>query len=157
MFTKILFLILIAIFVLFQSDTGALDIAATGGWNETINSSDLISGAGSDLTGTYQSTTNATSLDIVNATGNGDKWRVDIQRNDGTWHANFTLYIKRNSTPPRVQGGRNYTEIRTTTDTFITGGGNSNGITCQYQLTGMSVNIPPNTYITTVTFTIVDT
>ena len=157
MFTKILFILFLTIFVFFRSDTVALDITATGGWTETINYSDLISGAGSDLTGTYESAANATSLDITNSSGVGDKWRVDMQRSDSIWHANFTLYIKRVATPPRVSGGTTYTEIRTTSDAFIDGKGNISGLTCQYQLTGMSVSIPPNTYSTTVTFTIVDT
>ncbi len=157
MFTKILLILFIAIFIFFPAGTGALDIAATGGWSETINATDLISGAGSDLTGTYQSATNATVLDLTNASGNNDKWRIDMQRSDGTWHASFTLYIKRTSTPPRINGGTTFTEIRTTTDAFIDGKGNFSGLNCQYQLTGMSVSIPPNTYSTTITFTIVDT
>ena len=143
--------------MLFPSGTGALDIAATGGWSETINSNDLISGAGSDLTDTYESATNATVIDITNASGGNDKWRVDMQRSDGTWHANFTLYIKRVATPPKISGGTTYTEIRTTTDMFFDGKGNVSSLTCQYQLTGMSVTIPANTYSTTITFTIVDT
>ena len=157
MFTKNLIIVVISIFLLVPSGTSALDIAATGGWSETINSSDLTSGAGSDLTGTYESSTNATVLDITNAANQGDRWRVDMQRSDSTWHANFTLYIKRITTNQKLNGGLSYTEIRTSTDTFFDGKGNYSGINCQYQLTGMSMAIPPNTYTTTVTFTIVDT
>lgn len=156
MFKKIIFVLFIAIFVFFPSGTDALDIAATGGWNETINSSDLISGAGSDLTGTYQSTTNATVISVMNTPG-GNTWRVDMQRIDSTWHGNFTLYIKKNTTAGKLSGGNTYTEIRTTADTFFNGKGPFPTINCQYRLAGMSVNVPPNTYTTTVTFTIVDT
>jgi hypothetical protein len=156
MFVRVLFVIFLSTFLFFRSDTCALDITATGGWSETIDFNDLISGAGSDLTGTYESATNATVLDITNAIGGGDKWRVDMQRSDSTWHANFTLFIKRQAMGG-LTGGTTYTEIRTITDTFFTGKANKSGINCQYQLTGMSVSIPPNTYSTTVTFTIVDT
>lgn len=157
MFNKILFVLFIAISVLFPSGTGALDIAATGGWSETINASDLVSGAGSDLTGTYTSTNSATRLRITNATNNADTWRVDMQRTDSTWHNDFTLSIIRRINNPKLSGGSSWTEIRTATDTFLLGRGNFNRINCRYRLQGMSVNIPPNTYITTVTFTIVDT
>lgn len=157
MYERVLFILLISFLAFFQSDSNALDIAATGGWSETINSNDLISGAGSDLNGTYESAANATSINILNTAGGNDKWRVDMQRSDSTWHANFTLYIKRITISGKLNGGENYTEIRTATDTFFDGKGDFSAIECQYQLTGMSLNIPINTYTTTVTFTIVDT
>jgi hypothetical protein len=76
----------------------AIDITASGGWSETIDQFDLVSGAGSQLVDTYESATDATSIDITNTLDKRDAWRVDVRRVDGGgWHGDFTLYVKRTS------------------------------------------------------------
>ena len=137
----------------------AIDIATSGGWTETIDASDLISGAGSNLIDTYESVTNASTANISNCTGDSDNWRVDVRRVDGTWHGDYTLYVKRTSDGTgtgSISGGLSYIEITTTDAQFFTGSGNRDNIDLQYELTGMSVSALPDNYSTTVVFTVVD-
>jgi len=137
----------------------AIDVTATGSWNRTVDASDLASGAGSDLVGIYESAVNATALTILNTTGNTDNWRIDVRRSDSTWHGNFVLYIQRTSDGSgggSISGGLSYTAIGTTDSQFFSGAGDRSSVNLQYKLTGMSVSIPPNTYSTTVVFTVVD-
>jgi hypothetical protein len=150
--------VLLVIFFLgfFLGQASALtEITATGGWTETIDAADLISGAGSDLTSTYESASNATDLDITSIRF----WRVDVDRSDTTWHGDFTLSVRRTSDGSgsgTISGGLAYMEITTTTTQFFSGTFNRTDVTTQYQLTGMSVDVPPDTYTTTVTYTVVD-
>ena len=137
----------------------AIDITATGSWNRTIDESDLAAGAGSDLIGIYESSVNATVLTVLNTTGNTDNWRIDVRRSDGTWHGDFILYIQRTSDGTgggSISGGLSYIAIGTTDSQFFSGAGDRSSVNLQYKLTGMSISIPPNTYSTTVVFTIVD-
>jgi hypothetical protein len=143
----------VCLFVSFPVSAG--DIVATGGWNETVDSSDLTSGAGSDLASTYQSIASATDLDVTAAAD----YRVDVRRTDGTWSGDFTLSVRRTAIgggSGTVSGGTTYQSVTTTDAEFFTGNGNRSGIKLQYQLEGMSVSISPDTYTTTVTYTIVD-
>lgn len=131
------------------------DITATGGWTDTVDSADLQSGAGSDLTASYESAADATGLDITAAAD----FRVDIRRNVGTWDAGLTLYARRTSAGSgsgAVSGGTTYQELTTTDLEFFTGDQNRTGVEVQYQIGGMSVDISPDTYQTTVSFTITD-
>jgi hypothetical protein len=137
------------------SHAEAQDISAVGGWTETIDSSDLVSGAGSDLAGTYESNADATTIDITH----DPQWRVDIHRTDTNWSLDFTLYARRTSDGSgsgSISGGTSYMEITTVGTQFFTGSENRSGIDAQYQLTGMSVGVSPDTYSTTVTYTVVD-
>ena len=131
------------------------DIVATGGWSRNIDSSDLVSGAGSDLTGTYESATNATSLDLTAVAD----YRVDVRRTDGTWSGDLTLYVRRTSAGAgagSISGGLTYQAVPTSDTGLFSGNSDRTGIEIQYQVDGVSVNISPDTYSSTVTFTIVD-
>lgn len=155
---KLSFLILLLFLLLVKAE--AIDISTTGGWTQTINASNLVSGAGSNLTDTYESVTTATLLTISNTIDKNDNWRVDVKRTDSTWHGNFTLSVKRTTNgvgPGSVSGGLSYIAIQTTDSQFFSGAGNKNNINLQYQLTGMSVSVAPQTYSTTITYTVVDT
>jgi hypothetical protein len=146
--------------LLFLTEAEGIDISATGGWTETVNSSDLVSGAGSNLIVTYESATNATIVSITNCLSRFDNWRVDVRRVDGgNWHANFTLSVRRTSNGTglgSISGGLSYIGITTTDSQFFSGRGNRSNINLQYRLTGMSVSISPKNYSTTVVFTVVD-
>jgi hypothetical protein len=137
----------------------AIDISATGGWIETIDASDLVSGAGSDLIDAYESASDATNIDIGNTANKNDNWRVDVRKVDGIWHGDFSLYARRTSNgngQGSVSGGLSYIEIVTIESEFFSGAGNLSNIDVQYQLTGLSVTISPIIYSTTVVFTVVD-
>ena len=145
-----LLLLLVALLV---GDVRAQDISAVGGWSETIDSADLVSGPGSGLTDTYESLSGASTL----AVSYGGSWRVDICRADTWWSPDFSLYVIRSSDGTgagSISGGLSYLEISTVDTEFITGSQDRSGIDAKYRLTGMSVGISPATYSTTVTFTI---
>jgi hypothetical protein len=134
------------------------NIAATGGWTRTIDSSDLSSGPGSDLNPSYESAANATSLDL---TSNSD-YRVDVRRTDSAWSGAFTLYIQRTSdgiaghTSSTISGGTAYQSVSTSDGEFFIGYRDRIGVEVQYRVDGVSVSIGPDTYSSTITFTIVD-
>jgi hypothetical protein len=131
------------------------DIVATGSWSRTIDASDLASGPGSDLNPSYESNASATDIGLTAAAD----YRVDVRRTDGTWDGDFMLYVRRTQVGAgagSISGGTAYQSVTTTDAEFFTGTGDRTGIKVQYQLDGMSVTISPDTYSSTVTFTIVD-
>lgn len=152
---------LLVLLLLFVTTAESIDIAATGGWSETVDQLDLVSGAGSQLVDTYESATNATSIDITNTLDKHDAWRVDVRRVDGGgWLGDFTLYIKRtsdgNGQGSVISGGLSYIEITTTDSEFYSGEGALWNVDVQYQLTGMSISVVPTNYSTTIILTVVD-
>jgi hypothetical protein len=152
--------LLIALALLSMRPAGAMDIVALGSWSEIIDSSDLIGGAGGTLTSTYESALNQIELSILNTADMNDSWRVDIRRLDITWPASLTLYAQRTSDGTglgSISGGASYQVIGTTDAAFFSGTGDRDTITLQLKLTDMSIQITPDTYSTTVVYTLVDT
>ena len=152
------FLVLLLLLV---TTAESIDIAATGGWSETVDQLDLVSGAGSQQFDTYESATNATVIDITNTIDKKDAWRVDVRRVDGGgWHGDYTLYLKRtsdgNGQGSIISGGLSYIEITTTDSEFFSGEGALWNVDTQYQLTGMSISVLPASYSTTIIFTVID-
>jgi len=135
----------------------AIFIDVTGDWSETINSADLVAGAGSDLIGTYES--GAFLVDISDTAGAGDAWQVDIHKVDGTWHGDFVLFAQRTSdgTGGSVSGGAAYQQITGSSTAFFDGSDNVTGINVQLKLEGVSIAVPPAAYSTMVYYTVVDT
>jgi len=132
------------------------DITATGGWTEVIDAGDLVSGAGSDLQSVYESATDATILDVTPAF---DFYDVYVRRSDTNWSGDFSLYIKRTGDGTgagSISFGASYKEVTTVDTKFFSGYMSRTGIPIQYKLSGMSVNIAPDSYSTTIIFTIVD-
>ncbi|MBI2298714.1 MAG: hypothetical protein HYU66_07150 [Armatimonadetes bacterium] len=143
-----------------RAGSAQISITSTGGWTRVVTAADLQAGAGSDLNGTYESATNAVILAISNTTGNGDAWRVDARRTDTTWHASFTLYLKRTNNGGgggSISGGTAYQAVNAVDNSFFSGTGDRSNVRVQFEITGVSIQIPPNAYSTTVTFTVVDT
>ncbi|MGQ9779877.1 MAG: hypothetical protein ACUVRM_08385 [Bacillota bacterium] len=155
-------LLLLAIPILFLSlfaGAEAMFISASGGWSETVDEFDLVSGAGSDLTPVYESAANATILSISGSVDNTDTWRVDVKRVDSAWHGDFTLYVRRTSEGTgggTISGGDLYIEVTTVDGEFFYGAGDRSDINVQYKLSGMSVRIPPDIYSSTIVYTVVD-
>lgn len=147
--------------LLFVTTAESIDITATGGWSETVDQFDLVSGPGSQLVDTYESAANATLIDITNTLDKHDAWRVDVRRVDGGgWFGDFTLYVKRtsdgNGQGSVISGGLSYIEITTIDSEFYSGEGALWNVDVQYQLTGMSIGVLPASYSTTIIFTVVD-
>lgn len=138
----------------------AMDIAAAGTWSPTAGPSDLIAGAGSDLTSSYQSISDQLLLAISNTSGNDDNWRVDVRRSDTNWHASFVISVKRTGDGiggGSIAGGSAYQSAGVSDAAFFSGAGDRDGIPIQLQISGVSVQIPPDTYSTAIIFTVVDT
>lgn len=154
------FAILILIFgIIFLADkTEAIDITAVGSWSLSITSADLVAGAGSDLKSDYESAADAVSISISATTGASDAWRVDVKKVDTSWHRNFILYVKRTSdgNGGSVSGGTAYQQINKKQHPFFSGTGDVSGVKVQLKLSGVSIQIPPDTYATTVYYTVVD-
>jgi len=135
-----------------------INITVTGSWSETIDASDLLAGAGSDLINTYESIADAVSISISETSGASDNWRVDVKKVDTNWDSSFYLYVKRTSdgTGGSVSGGTAYQEITDVDESFFSGSDDVSGIDIQLKLSGVSVQIPPDSYMTTVYYTVVD-
>ncbi len=132
------------------------DVSSIGSWTESIDSGDLVAGAGSNLVSQYESVSGTTTLDVSNTAGGA--WRVLARRSSGTWHGSFRLSIRRSSDGSgsgSVQGGTTYMELGTLDTEIFTGGGERNGIALQLKLTGMSTSVPPDTYSSGIIFTVV--
>ena len=152
------YLIVIFLFFIIPADTcRSVAIEVTGDWSETIDVNDLQSGPGSDLVNSHES---ASDVGVMDISGTTSDWDVDVKKSDTNWHASFTLNVRRTtdgSGAGSISGGTSYQEITDTDSTFFSGNKNRSNIDLQLQLTGASVQITPDTYTTTVSYTITET
>jgi hypothetical protein len=135
----------------------AVSISVTGSWFETIDETDLMGGAGSDLESTYESAADQVSIDLLGAGNKG--WRVDIRKVDTDWHADLGLYARRTSDgsgPGQIAGGTSYQQITDTYQEFVRGDHNRRGVNVQLMLDGVSAGLPCGNYLTTVYYTVVE-
>jgi hypothetical protein len=153
----ILFLIILGIVAAGSGIYAAVGIKLTGVWFETIDASDLQAGAGSNLIDTYESLSDQTSIEIIGAAGKN--WRVDVKKTDTNWHSNFELSVRRTSDgtgPGTISGGTSYQEVTDTDKTFFDGSESRIDIYEQLKLSGVSVQVPWDTYVTTIYYTVVE-
>ena len=137
----------------------AISLTATGNWSEMIDANDLVLGPGSDLIATYESSGNAVSLSVSGTSGDGDTWRLDIRKVDTNWHGDLTLSVRRTSdgTPHgHISGGTDYQNVDGLYRTFFSGDADISLIPVQFRVEGVSIDIPPGNYPTTVYFMVVD-
>lgn len=141
---------------------GEPGIVVQGQWSKTINESNLKSGPGSGLKANYASSSSALDIRIAgvgNNPANPDSWRVDVRRSDTNWHANLRLLARRTADGTgngSVSGGTAYQEVTTTDQSFFTGTNRRRNIKAQAKVAGVSLQIPPDTYTTSLVLTIVD-
>jgi len=153
-------IILLIPLVLAPLPARGIDLSLFGSWAETVDAADLESGAGSDLNGTYESQVEEVELTIFNTGGDSDNWRLDVRRTDTEWPPSLTLWIKRTSDGTgngTISAGITYQEVTATDASLCIGSGDRDGINIQLRLTGMSVTCPPENYLSTVVYTVVDT
>ncbi|CAG36691.1 unknown protein [Desulfotalea psychrophila LSv54] len=79
-----------------QPAHAAISITVTGSWIENIDKNDLVSGAGSDLQGTYTNVSGDVLIDISGTSDSSDTWRVDVNKFDSTWDNDLYAYVRRN-------------------------------------------------------------
>ena len=150
---------LLIAFLMHSSAWSAPSISGSGSWILTIGPLDLIAGAGSELVASYESAVDAVLL-APNPTPAKLFYRVDVRRVDTAWHGNFVLWIKRSGDGTgsgSISGGTTYLTVTTTDQTFFTGVDDRLNVPIQFRLTGISIQIPPGDYETTVFYTIVET
>ncbi len=154
---RIILLCALFFFLYRPAPTGAATLTSSGGWVAEIGSSDLLFGAGSDLKDGYSSPVAATTLEVSGCADQSEEWEIRIRFGDQIWDNHFSLAAKLTSkgTGEGVIIGGDTFQVITASDTiFLTGQGDQSGITVQYQLTGVSIQILPENYSTTVEFTI---
>lgn len=133
-------------------------ISTSGSWSRSVGASDLVSGAGSDLTAGCESAAGAITLTVTGTTGGTDAWRIDVKKVDIAWISALRIYFRRTDSGSggSVSGGTTYQQLTDADLSFFTGAGDVSGIGLQAQLGGLSVSVPPATYSATVYFTVVD-
>jgi hypothetical protein len=134
----------------------AISITTTGSWSQTIDASNLTGGAGSNLNDTYQSDPAAVSITITATSGN---WALTVKKIDSKWHGNLHLWVKRTSEGEpsgNISGGTSYQEVGDTDLAFFNGTGDKSNVTIRLQLTGVSIQVPPDSYMTAVYYTVSD-
>ncbi len=153
--------LLTLVFCWTQPAFAVLSIATTGSWSLTVDATDLVAGAGTDLVSTQTSSSTQGSIDITGTTGSTDNWRVDVKRVDTTWDSDFTIYVRRTGDGTgtgTISGGTTFQAVTTTDATFFSGAGDRSGIDVEFKIEGFSVStIPVDIYDTSITYTIVDT
>jgi hypothetical protein len=154
-----IFLVFLGCF--FYNTAQAQSVSVSGSWSLSIDETDLQSGAGSDLIDTYESNTNQVYVSVTKSGGlfSNWYWRVDITKSDGNWHSDFYLDVRRSSNGigfGSINGLTSYQEILDSSPPYFTGNRNRYLIGMQYRLRGVSVQVPPDTYTTTVIYTVTE-
>ena len=148
--------VLLALVICSSGICWAIVIKVTGNWSVDIDASNLQAGAGSNLISTYESSADLVTIDISDTVGD---WAVNVRMDEGgDWHPNLHLYVKRTSdgTGGSISGGSVYQLLTDTDQPFFNGNGDRSGVNVQLQLTGVSIQVPPDVYITTVYYTVSD-
>ena len=148
---------MVILFSLAPAEAKQVKISAAGGWNLTIDASDLTSGPGSELAD-KESDPGATFLtvSIKGVTWKVEAWRVEVRRADSVWDGNLTLYVRRTSDGNGsgiVSGGSSYIPVGSANTSFFSGTEDRSNIGVQYRLKP-SLKAPPGSYGTTVIYTI---
>ncbi|MDP3358846.1 MAG: hypothetical protein Q8S41_05800 [Lutibacter sp.] len=133
-----------------------ITITVTGNWMKTIAASD-ISEAGNDYPTTYESNANQTLL-TINPVNNNKQIIVYVKRSDIAWHNNLNLKVKRTANGTNgntaITGGLIYQTITNLNANFFTCVGYHTFIPLQYEITGISVVLPVQSYSTEIMYTV---
>ena len=134
----------------------AITITVVGSWSKTVGAADLIAGAGSDLTSTYESGANQGVMSIGSPIGS---WRVDVKKLDTVWDTDLHLDVRRTSDGTglgSISGGTTYIEITGVDTTFFSGDDDRSDVDLQLRISGVSVSLGVSNFSTTITYTVVD-
>ena len=146
----------LAVLLLFTAETLAIQIVVTGSWTRTIDAADLQGLAGSDLNPVYESATKQIGIEIRQTSAN---WSVDIKKIDTNWHGNFHLFVRRTSNgngSGSISGGTTYQEVTDVDQAFFSGFRVRTFIDIQLRLEGVSVQVPQDSYTTTLYYTVTE-
>ena len=138
-------------------DGRAITVSVTGNWTLVIDTPDLIAGPGSDFNPQYLS---AVDQVIVAVSSTGKAWAVSIEGAFTYWHGDLSLDVHRTSEGSgsgTISGGTGWQQVTTSSQQFFDGSKRRTDVNVQYRLNGMSVQVPPDTYSGTITYTVVET
>ena len=152
---RILLFILWMIFDATHRSDAAITISLSGSWSETVDSSDIIIGSEIMLPSTYTSSSSAVTMNI--GANGSESWIVLVSKYDSVWDPRLHLFLRRTgngSGNGNISGGTSFQEIGALNQTLCSGKKQLSGIPVQFQLTGITLNIPPASRSTTITYTI---
>ena len=142
------------------SAASAMDLAASGSWSVPVTASDLVAGAGTGLVSSKDSASTEVVLEVTLTSGSTDRWRIDLRRANSVWDGDVHVWVRRTgsgSGTGSVTDGLSWTEVRSTDTTFFEGEGDRSGLPIQIRVTGISLSITPDAYLTSLQYTLVDT
>lgn len=137
----------------------ALDLLVSGAWSPSVGPADLQSGAGTDLVASRTSNPDQILVDVASTAGPADAWEVQLRRSTVAWPAGVRLWARRSSDgagPGSVSGGATWREVTALDGALFQGQGDRTGIGIELELTGLAVGVAPDTYATSITYTVVD-
>ncbi len=130
-----------------ERTAAAVSITVIGHWEPSIVVRPLTAGRESGLQSTYESAVNQIRLRISGSAGN---WKVSVRKEDTNWHPNLVLKIRKSSGKDKP-----IVTVQNTNMEFFSGDRDTNAH-LQLTLEGVSVEVPPDTYTTTVIYTITE-
>lgn len=140
-----------------------LKFKVNGNWSYTVPANDVTE-AGSDFTGTYTSLESQVNIKVKykGYEVQGYSWRVSVKKLDSFWDNTASIYVRRTSDgvpikagrPTTITGGTVFQQITDVDQYFFEGYRGSKFIDIQYQLQGVSVVMPAQSYSTTIIYTL---
>lgn len=130
----------------------AADLTSSGDWVETITAANLVSGAGSDLQAQFESISGVSTLTISIAPG---AWSLRVRVSGG--HGDVTVHVKRTSAGSgsgSISGGTAYLALTGSDTELFSGSEDRSSVSLQFKLTGLSQNVSPATYLSSIIFTV---
>lgn len=83
-------------------------------------------------------------------------WTVEVRRQDIHWDNRLSLWARRKNNTSSVWYGSYFRKVHICDDFFFNGCGAKNNIQIEFELRGLTVLIPVDTYETEVVFTVLD-
>ena len=142
---KLFFFAILTIAITVPKYAEGIAISVAGSWDLYIDDTYFTWEGG--LQDTYESDVDQINVTISEADNN--RWQLDVRRDDTNWHSDFVLTLLKLEKPEKE------VTVETTSQEFLTGEGNKS-YDIKVILEGVSLQISPDFYITTVTYTVTE-
>jgi hypothetical protein len=148
-------ILFLALAVLSVRTGSSQQIVVGGSLSKTFSNADLVGGAGTDFENQWENSADELYLDID---GESSSWTISVSKTNGPWNPHLSVSIKRIDNGlennPTLAGGMSYLPLFDMSQIFYTGTGSASQVRHRFRLSGLSVQVPPGNYYTTVMFTI---